>query len=89
MAVVVDAVVHVAGLLLIVRPDQLADVERGLASLPGVDVHVRDQTEGRLVVTLETATFDGQQAGFAALSALPGVLNVDLVCHYVERGAQP
>ena len=81
---------HVSGLLVAVQPGSLDAVERRLAHQAGVDVHVRDDAGARLVVTLETATLDGQQAGYAALASLPGVMAVDLVCHYVdEPGAEP
>jgi len=81
---------HVSGLLVAVQPGHLDAVERRLAAQPGVDVHVRDLDGSRLVVTLETLTLDGQQAAFATLASMPGVMAVDLVCHYVdEPSAEP
>lgn len=80
---------HVSGLLVTVRPGHLDSVERRLATLPGVAVHVRDDAGGRLVITLETPSLEGQQDGHAAMAGLPNVLSVAMVCHYLDPGADP
>jgi nitrate reductase NapAB chaperone NapD len=85
-----DPQVHVSGLLVAVQPGYLDAVERRLAGQPGLDVHVRDLDGSRLVVTLESRTLESQQAAFAALAGTPGVMAVNVVCHYVdEPGAEP
>ena len=90
MRPLLDPQMHVSGLLVAVQPGHLDTVERRLAGQLGIDVHVRDLDGNRLVVTLETLTVEGQQAAFATLAGLPGVMAVDLVCHYVdEPGAEP
>ncbi|MDP2322171.1 MAG: chaperone NapD [Acidobacteriota bacterium] len=81
---------HVSGLLVTVRPGHLDSVERSLAALPGVAVHVRDDAGGRLVTTLETPSLEGQKDGHAAMAGLPHVMSVAMVCHYVDGpGADP
>jgi len=81
---------HVSGLLVTVRPGHLDSVERSLAALPGVVVHVRDDAGARLVTTLETPSLEGQKDGHAAMAGLPHVMSVAMVCHYVDGpGADP
>jgi nitrate reductase NapAB chaperone NapD len=75
---------HVAGLLVSAAPGQLRDVVRHLSAAPGLQVHARDDTTGRIVVTIETASIDEQEAQFAWVRTLCGVRAVDLVCHYFE-----
>jgi nitrate reductase NapAB chaperone NapD len=76
---------HVSGLLVTVRPGHLDSVERSLAALPGVAVHVRDDAGARLVTTLETPSLQGQKNGHAAMSGVPHVLAVAVVCHYIDN----
>jgi nitrate reductase NapAB chaperone NapD len=76
--------VHVAGLLVAAHPAELAGVARQLAARPDTEVHAADEAAGRLVVTVETASVDGQETAFREISALPGVAVVSLVCHRAE-----
>lgn len=62
------------------------EVEGRLDGEPGVEVHVREHQTGRLVVTVDTPTLREQEARFKAISGIPGVCSVDLVCHYVDPG---
>lgn len=78
---------HVSGLLVTVRPGHLDSVERSLAALPGVVVHVSDDAGARLVTTLETPTLEGQKDGYAAMASLAHVVSVAVVCHYVDGPA--
>jgi nitrate reductase NapAB chaperone NapD len=59
-------------------------VARHLEAMPGVHLHARDNGTGRIVVTLETASIDEQEAQFAWVRTLRGVRAVDLVCHFFE-----
>lgn len=76
--------VHVSGLLVAVRPGRLDEVAHAVAGVVGAAVHAHDQAGARLVVTLEGPSVDAQQASCALLAGLPGVVAVDLVCHYVD-----
>lgn len=80
-----ESVLHVAGLLVVASTPQLDAVARQLSALRGVTVHGADAATGRLVVTVETDSMEAQQAVFAAVSRLPGVGAVSLVCHQRER----
>jgi len=59
-------------------------VARNLAAVPGLQVHAEDARTGRIVVTLETASIEGQETQFAWVRALREVRSVDLVCHHFE-----
>ena len=75
---------HIAGLLIRAAPGRVADVARNLAAVPGLQVHAEDKRTGRIVVTLETASIEEQEAQFAWVRTLREVRAVDLVCHYFE-----
>jgi len=77
---------HVAGLLVVVRPDNLEAIANRIGESPGAEVHVTEPRTGRLVVTLDASSLHEQEAGFKAIASLPGVRSVDLVCHYVDPG---
>lgn len=78
---------HYAGLLVLTRPDTLADCVRELATLPGMDVYASDPTTGRIVVVLETQTVADQEAGLRRAQALPFVLSAELVVHHFGDAA--
>lgn len=73
-----------SGLLVAVRPGHLEEVTQHVAGVAGAAVHAQDQTGGRLVVTIEGDSVGAQQESCALLAGLPGVVAVDLVCHYVD-----
>ena len=73
-----------SGLLVAVRPGQTDEVTRHVAGVAGATVHAHDQAGARLVVTIEGDSVDAQQESCALLAGLPGVVAVDLVCHYVD-----
>jgi len=76
--------IHVSGLLVAVRPGHMDEVTRLVASVTGAAVHAHDQAGARLVLTIEGDSVDAQQGSCALLAGLPGVVAVDLVCHYVD-----
>ena len=85
---------QIAGILVRAQPDCLHTVARRLAELPGVDVHQRDPSTGRLVVTLETTKVGEQEEGLARIRREPGVLAAEPSYHYVapdetERDGPP
>ena len=57
-------------------------IASAIGPLPGVEIH--SQSQGKLIVVIETAT-DGQLAERVSdISAVPGVLGVNLVFHHTE-----
>lgn len=72
----------VAGLCVTAQPDDLDAVEALLCARPDLEVHARDDENGRLVVVQERSTIRDHRRGLEEIQALPGVLTADLVIHY-------
>ena len=75
--------IHVAGLVVMTRPERLERVRTALARLPGAEVHAADR-RGKLVVTLD-APSDGAIADLMhRIPDIPGVLACTLAHHHSE-----
>ena len=66
------------------RTDEIADQ---LAALSGIQVHVRHEPSGRLVLVLESPDSDSFEASFRRIRDHSGVLAADLVYHFVDHEA--
>lgn len=75
--------VHIAGVLVHARPQQLAEACRGIAALPGAEVS-QSAADGRIVVVLEHASGAAVLDAIDAMRALPGVVDVALVYQHAE-----
>ena len=73
---------HVASLVLHVRPENVPQVLPALADMPGVEVPAA--SGGKLVVTLETVSEADIVTRMSEMSLLPGVLSAALVFHHFE-----
>jgi nitrate reductase NapAB chaperone NapD len=73
---------NLSGILVTADPAQLSGVLQGLAVFPGMEVRQVDAAKGRIVVVQEAGDVGAEMNGFMQIRALPGVVNVDLVCHY-------
>ena len=76
----------VAGLCVTARPDDFDAVEALLCARPDLEVHARDDDNGRLDVVQERATIRDHRRGREEIQALPGVLTAGLVVHYFDSG---
>ena len=75
--------IHVAGLVVMTRPERIEPVRAALARLPGVEIHAADR-RGKLVVTLD-APGDGAIADLMhRIPDIPGVLACTLAHHHSE-----
>lgn len=74
---------NISSLIAHVRPEEVAAVRAELARWPGVEVPAA-APDGRLVVTVETATDRESSESFGRIGALPGVMSVSLVYHQIE-----
>lgn len=75
--------IHVAGLVVMTRPERLERVRTALSRLPGAEVHATDR-HGKLVVTLD-APSDGAIADLMhRIPDIPGVLACTLAHHHSE-----
>ena len=80
---------HVCGILLMTRPELVPQVALELQGLDGVELHA--QEGGRLVVTIEGASYAHCAERLNHLASLPGVAASSLVYHQVDNdtGAGP
>jgi nitrate reductase NapD len=75
--------IHIASLVVHVRPEAADAVARGLAAWLGVEIHAHDPI-GKMVVTLEAASESEIAQRLGAIQNLPGVLSAALVFHHFE-----
>ncbi|HSA81280.1 MAG TPA: chaperone NapD [Geminicoccaceae bacterium] len=93
MAVPIEEI-HVASLVVHVRPERVAELEEAIAAFAGAEVAAADRS-GKLVVTLEADDERRIADQLDAIGALPGVLSATLVAHHAEpltpaeEGASP
>lgn len=74
---------NISSLVVGALPTQTGPVRAALSELPGVEVHaVAD--DGRMVVTVDTATDDATVELFETIRQLPGVLSAAMVYHQHE-----
>lgn len=79
--------VHIAGIVVHTRPENVERVRHSLERLSGTEVHAADP-RGKLVVTLEAAS-DGMIADMLNLiPELPGVIACTLAHHHSESGEE-
>ena len=78
---------HVCGLVLMSRPERVADVEATLRDMPGVELHANDG--GRRVVTVEGAAYGECADIMNTLATLKGVASSSLVYHQVDNESEP
>lgn len=71
---------HIASLLVHVRPELLGAVKANLGLLDGLELH-QESPLGKLVVVLETEHEQQILERIEQISNLPGVLNAALVYH--------
>lgn len=75
--------IHIASLIVHVRPDCRAAARALLAASPGIEIHGEDN-EGRLVIVVETATEAGILTHMAAINEIPGIIATSLVYHEID-----
>ena len=73
-----------SGIVITTTSAETHRVADGLAALPGVEVHVRHEPSGRLVIVMESPDDEAFEAAFRNLRTQPGVIAVDLAYHYVD-----
>ncbi|HEX5842880.1 MAG TPA: chaperone NapD [Pseudomonas sp.] len=76
------ATLHIASLLVHVRPELFEAVKANLRLLEGVELH-QQSPQGKLVVVLETQHEQQILDRIEQINQLPGVLNAALVYHEV------
>ncbi|MGE8502191.1 MAG: chaperone NapD [Pseudomonas sp.] len=75
-----EETVHIASLLIHIRPELLNAVKTNLRQLDGLELH-QESPQGKLVVVLETTHERHILDRIDQINNLPGVLNAALVYH--------
>ncbi|NYZ15195.1 chaperone NapD [Azospirillum sp. RWY-5-1] len=76
------AELHVASLLVHVRPDRLVPVRAAIAGTPGAEIHA--EQDGKLVVVVEGPHEGWIADRMTAMHLMDGVLSAVLVFHHAE-----
>ena len=77
---------HIAGVVVQTRPEQLDAVRASLAAVPGLEVH-GTHPDGRLVVTIEAEGRDTVADALVAVHSTPQVLSACMV--YEQSDTEP
>ncbi len=75
-----DDTLHIASLLVHVRPEVMPQLKDNLRQLPAVELH-QESALGKLVVVLEANNEQQILERIGQIGSLPGVLNAALVYH--------
>ncbi|HYF89750.1 chaperone NapD [Azospirillum sp.] len=74
---------HIASLLLHVRPDRQPTVRTAITAMPGTELHI--EQPGKMVVTVEGPHEGWIADRMTALHLLDGVFSAVMVFHHVDR----
>lgn len=75
--------INISSIILGVAPTDAAEVGERLAALAGVEVHALAE-DGRMIVTIESASDSATVDTFEVIRQMPGVLSASLVYHHFE-----
>jgi len=73
-----------SGVVVTAKSTYLDSVKEALTRLPGVEIHYAHPGRGKFVLVLEAESVDRHQETFYTIQAVPGVIDVELACHYLE-----
>ncbi len=74
---------NISGVLVRVRPENIAVVQQALEAYAGVEVHATTE-DGRLIVTVEAASDRATADTVFRLQDMPGVIAASMVYHQIE-----
>lgn len=77
-----------SGIVVSTRAADVTDVARRLESCPGVEVYLRDEASGRIVVVHEAHGVETHETVLRQIGNLPGVLAAGLACHFLDTGGE-
>ena len=79
--------IHISGVLVRSRPENVESVTQALEALEGVEVHGANP-DGRLVVIVEENSDQGIADKVVHLQDLPGVIAASMIYHQFEDGSE-
>ena len=74
---------NISGVVVHSKPENVANVQRQLTALPGVEVHAVGD-DGRMVVTVEEGSDRKMADTVSGLQNLEGVIAASMVYHHFE-----
>ena len=83
MVTPVSTPAHISSLIVAARPEGMEGLRAAFAALPGVEIHAAAE-DGRLIVTVETASEEATVERFETIRQLPDVLSAAMVYHQYE-----
>ena len=76
---------NISSVILRARPEKLAGVRRGIATIAGVEIHA-DAGDGRIIVTVEDGEHHSAPESIVKLHNIDGVIAASLVYQYCDDG---
>lgn len=76
---------NLSGILVVVPPSQVEEVQIRLGELPGVEVHHVEPHTGRIVVVQEAESVDAEVAALSRIKSLKGVMLAEMVYHVFDE----
>lgn len=77
---------NVSGVLVRARPEFLSGVVTALEGIPGVEVHGVEETQGRVVVTVEDGVGWSAEESLLKVHLVEGISDAALVYQYSDEG---
>jgi nitrate reductase NapD len=75
--------VDISSVIVCARPEDSKPLQEALETIAGVEVHTV-AADGRMIVSIESASEKDTVANYEVISRLPGVMSVSMVYHQVE-----
>jgi nitrate reductase NapD len=72
---------NICSVIVLARPERIAEVQQQLEALPGVEVQGKDES-GKLIVTVEDAEKVEAADTMMSFNSLEGVISSTLIYHY-------
>jgi periplasmic nitrate reductase NapD len=79
---------NISGILVVVPPEYIDSMIDRLDQLDGIDVHHRDDSTGRIVITQEAEHIRDEVDGLKRIKALPHVILAEMVYHCFEEDGE-
>ena len=79
---------HISGVLVHARSEQLSQIRDSLSQMDGVEIHVAND-DGKLIVTVEKEDERATADVFEKFYQIPGLLSATLVYHHFEPDTLP
>lgn len=76
---------NLSGILVVSKPDRMAEVVAGLAAMRGIEVHQSDPESGRIIVVQEAADIHAELEAIKQIKVLPHVIMAEMVYHYIAE----